>query len=163
MHITSRVYNIILYVHAFLFCWHFSYRTCTFCIARSDWLQLPLAALHINRHCVTSKIRLTMPRAINTIVTDIVQYQDIQTALGQSVYPDSSFHISNYYISSSHLIWDHPFCNEKVVFLESDKLQALYYLSVSEIWPVFIALETRIWHIQYKCIEIFNQDHWRFP
>ena len=27
-----------------------------------DWLQLPLAALHINRHRVTSKIRLTMPR-----------------------------------------------------------------------------------------------------
>jgi hypothetical protein len=25
-------------------------------------LQLPLAALHINRHRVTSKIRLTMPR-----------------------------------------------------------------------------------------------------
>ena len=43
---------------AFLFCWHFSYRTCAFCKARSDWLQLPLAALHINRHCVTSKIRL---------------------------------------------------------------------------------------------------------
>jgi hypothetical protein len=32
-----------------------------FCKARSDWLQLPLAALHINRHHVTSKIRLTMP------------------------------------------------------------------------------------------------------
>ena len=47
---------------AFLFCWHFSYRTCAFCKARSDWLQLPLAALHINRHRVTSKIRLTMPR-----------------------------------------------------------------------------------------------------
>ena len=28
---------------------------------------------------------------------------------------------------------------------------------------VFIALKTRIWHIQYKCIEIVNQDHWRFP
>jgi hypothetical protein len=28
---------------------------------------------------------------------------------------------------------------------------------------VFIALKTRIWHIQYKCIEIFNQVHWRFP
>jgi hypothetical protein len=54
-------YNIILYVHTFLF-WHFSYRTCAFCKARSDWLQLPLAALHINRHRVTSKIRLTMPR-----------------------------------------------------------------------------------------------------
>jgi hypothetical protein len=47
---------------AFLFCWHFSYRTCAFCKARSDWLQLPLAALHINRHRVTSKMRLTMPR-----------------------------------------------------------------------------------------------------
>jgi hypothetical protein len=47
---------------AFLFCWHFSYRTCAFCKARSDWLQLPLAALHINRHRVTSKTRLTMPR-----------------------------------------------------------------------------------------------------
>ena len=57
-----QTYNIILYVHAFLFCWHFSYRTCAFCKARSDWLQLPLAALHINRHRVTSKIRLTMPR-----------------------------------------------------------------------------------------------------
>ena len=57
-----HTYNIILYVHAFLFCWHFSYRTCAFCKARSDWLQLPLAALHINRHRVTSKIRLTMPR-----------------------------------------------------------------------------------------------------
>jgi hypothetical protein len=41
---------------------HFSYRTCAFCKAHSDWLQLPLAALHINRHRVTSKIRLTMPR-----------------------------------------------------------------------------------------------------
>ena len=57
-----QTYNIILYVHTFLFCWHFSYRTCTFCKACSDWLQLPLAALHINRHRVTSKIRLTMPR-----------------------------------------------------------------------------------------------------
>jgi hypothetical protein len=57
-----QIYNIILYVHAFLFCWHFSYRTCAFCKACSDWLQLPLAALHINRHRVTSKIRLTMPR-----------------------------------------------------------------------------------------------------
>jgi hypothetical protein len=57
-----QTYNIILYVHAFLFCWHFSYRTCAFCKARSDWLQLPIAALHINRHRVTSKIRLTMPR-----------------------------------------------------------------------------------------------------
>jgi hypothetical protein len=47
---------------AFLFCWHFSYKTCDFCKARSDWLQLPLAALHINRHRVTSKIHLTMPR-----------------------------------------------------------------------------------------------------
>ena len=47
---------------AFLFCWYFSYRTCAFCKARSDWLQLPLAALHINRHRVTSKIRLTMSR-----------------------------------------------------------------------------------------------------
>ena len=28
---------------------------------------------------------------------------------------------------------------------------------------VFIALKNRIWHIQYKCIEIFNQDHWSFP
>jgi hypothetical protein len=46
----------------FLFCWHFSYRTCAFCKARSDWLQLPLAALHINHHRVTSKIRLTMQR-----------------------------------------------------------------------------------------------------
>jgi hypothetical protein len=33
-----------------------------FCKAHSDWLQLPLAALHINRHRVTSKIRLTMPK-----------------------------------------------------------------------------------------------------
>ena len=33
-----------------------------FCKARSDWLQLPLAALHINRHCVTSKVRQMMPR-----------------------------------------------------------------------------------------------------
>ena len=57
-----QTYNIILYVHAFLFCWHFSYRTWAFCKARSDWLQLPLAALHINSHCVTSKIRLMMPR-----------------------------------------------------------------------------------------------------
>jgi hypothetical protein len=57
-----QTYNIILYVHSFLFCWHFSYRTCAFCKARSDWLQLPLAALHINRHCVTLKIRLMMPR-----------------------------------------------------------------------------------------------------
>ena len=32
------------------------------CKARSDWLLLPLAALHINCHSVTSKIRLTMPR-----------------------------------------------------------------------------------------------------
>jgi len=32
------------------------------CKARSDWLQLSLAALHIIRHRVTSKIRLTMPR-----------------------------------------------------------------------------------------------------
>ena len=39
-----------------------SYRTCAFCKARSDWLQLPLAALHINRHRVTPKIRPTMPR-----------------------------------------------------------------------------------------------------
>jgi hypothetical protein len=54
--------HITLYVHAFLFCWHFSYRTCAFCKARSHWLQLPLAALHIDRHRVTSKIRLTMPR-----------------------------------------------------------------------------------------------------
>jgi hypothetical protein len=30
--------------------------------ARSNWLQLPLATLHINRHRVTSKIRLTIPR-----------------------------------------------------------------------------------------------------
>jgi hypothetical protein len=44
------------------YCWHFSYRTCAFCKACSDWLQLPLAALHINRHRVTLKIRLTMPR-----------------------------------------------------------------------------------------------------
>jgi len=29
---------------------------------RSDWLLLPLAALHINRHRVTSKISPTMPR-----------------------------------------------------------------------------------------------------
>jgi hypothetical protein len=29
---------------------------------KTDWLQLPLAAFHINRHRVTSKIRLTMPR-----------------------------------------------------------------------------------------------------
>jgi hypothetical protein len=28
---------------------------------------------------------------------------------------------------------------------------------------VLIALKTRIWYIQYKCIYIFNQDHWRFP
>jgi hypothetical protein len=56
-----QTYNIILYVHAFLFCWQFSYRTCAFCKVRSDWLQLSLAALHINRHRVTSKIRLTMP------------------------------------------------------------------------------------------------------
>jgi hypothetical protein len=47
---------------AFLFCWHFSYRTCAFCKGHSDWLQLPLAALHINRHRVTSKIRLAMPK-----------------------------------------------------------------------------------------------------
>jgi hypothetical protein len=47
---------------ALLFCWHFSYKACDFCKACSDWLQLPLAALHINRHRVTSKIRLTMPR-----------------------------------------------------------------------------------------------------
>jgi hypothetical protein len=33
-----------------------------FGILRSDWLQLSLAALHINRHHVTSKIRLPMPR-----------------------------------------------------------------------------------------------------
>ena len=46
----------------FSFCWHFFYRTCAFCKARSDWLKLPLAALHINHHRVTSKIRLTMPR-----------------------------------------------------------------------------------------------------
>ena len=39
-------------------CWHEDGK----CKARSDWLQLPLAALHINRHRVTSKIRLTMPR-----------------------------------------------------------------------------------------------------
>ena len=32
------------------------------CKVRSDWLQLPPAALHINRHRVPSKIRLTMPR-----------------------------------------------------------------------------------------------------
>ena len=32
------------------------------CKARSDWLLLPLAALHINCHRVNSKIRLTMPR-----------------------------------------------------------------------------------------------------
>ena len=32
------------------------------CKACSDWLLLPLAALHINCHRVTSKIRLTMPR-----------------------------------------------------------------------------------------------------
>jgi hypothetical protein len=57
-----QTYNIILYVHAFLFCWHFSYRACAFCKACSDWLQLPLAALHINRHRVTLKIRLMMPR-----------------------------------------------------------------------------------------------------
>jgi hypothetical protein len=59
-----QTYNIILYVHAFLFCWHFSYRTCAFCKAPSDWLQLPLAALQINRHRVTSKISLTMPRVM---------------------------------------------------------------------------------------------------
>ena len=55
----------------FLFCWHFSYRTCAFCKARSDWLQLPLAALHINRQRVTLKIRLTMPRGrwVERIVT----------------------------------------------------------------------------------------------
>ena len=51
---------------AFLFCWTFFLQnihcTCAFCKARSDWLQLPLAALHINRHRVTSRIRLTMPR-----------------------------------------------------------------------------------------------------
>ena len=29
--------------------------------ARSGWLLLPLAALHINYYSVTSKIRLTMP------------------------------------------------------------------------------------------------------
>jgi hypothetical protein len=29
--------------HPFLFCWHVSYRTCAFCKASSDWLQLPLA------------------------------------------------------------------------------------------------------------------------
>jgi hypothetical protein len=57
-----QTYNIILYVHSFLFCCHFSYRTCAFCKAHSDWLQLPLAALHLNRHRMTSKIRLTMPR-----------------------------------------------------------------------------------------------------
>ena len=57
-----QTYNIILYVHTFLFCWHFSYRTCAFSKACSDWFQLPLAALHINRHRVTSKICLTMPR-----------------------------------------------------------------------------------------------------
>jgi hypothetical protein len=39
-----QTYNIILYVHPFLFCWHFSYRTYAFCKARSDWLQLSLAA-----------------------------------------------------------------------------------------------------------------------
>ena len=32
------------------------------CKAHSDWLLLPLAALHINCHCVTSKIRLTKSR-----------------------------------------------------------------------------------------------------
>ena len=32
------------------------------CKARSDWLLLPLAALHINCHRVTSKIHLAMPR-----------------------------------------------------------------------------------------------------
>ena len=32
------------------------------CKARSDWLPLPLAALHINCHRVISKIRLTMTR-----------------------------------------------------------------------------------------------------
>ena len=32
------------------------------CKACSDWLLLPLAALHINCHRVTSKIHLTMPR-----------------------------------------------------------------------------------------------------
>jgi hypothetical protein len=39
-------------------CWHEDGK----CKARSDWLQLPLAALHVNRHRVTSKIRLAMPR-----------------------------------------------------------------------------------------------------
>ena len=39
-------------------CWHEDRK----CKVHSDWLQLPLAALHINRHHVTSKIRLTMPR-----------------------------------------------------------------------------------------------------
>jgi mannosyltransferase OCH1-like enzyme len=49
-----------MYTH-FYFVDIFPTATCAFCKARSDWLQLPLAALHINRHRVTSKIRLTMP------------------------------------------------------------------------------------------------------
>jgi hypothetical protein len=50
-----QTYNIILYVHAFLFCWHFSYRT--FCKTRSDWLQLQLAENNIITRGVTVKIQ----------------------------------------------------------------------------------------------------------
>jgi hypothetical protein len=57
-----------------------------------------------NFYAFTFMRQILVFSAINTIVTDIVQYQDIQTALGQSVYPDSALHISNYYISSPHLI-----------------------------------------------------------
>jgi hypothetical protein len=41
----------------------------------------------------------------------------------------------------------------------------LYHSHSISVTIVFIVLKSSIWHIlvQYKCIDIFNQDHWRFP
>ena len=69
------------------------------------------------------------------------QYQDIQNA--QGLWYGSVEMILQY-----HFHWSVPF--------------PLYIISVT---IVFIVLKSSIWHIlvQYKCIDIFNQDHWRFP
>ena len=61
------------------------------------------------------------------------QYQDIQTAQG---------------------LWYGPV-----------EMILQYHSHSISVTIVFIVLKSSIWHIlvQYKCIDIFNQDHWRFP
>jgi hypothetical protein len=67
------------------------------------------------------------------------------TTIGQSVYPEIALHISNYYIIIGTDLTDNRIYDE--------------FEDTEGVTIVFIALKTKISHIQYKCIGIFNQDH----